>query len=75
MNEPKQGQIWETKSGNMALIVDDPLSQGPKMVWYDYIDHALCVADILNRLKCRSDMTLEQWAAHIKDTDCASYQG
>lgn len=59
----KNGEIWETKSGNTVLIVDRP-SGDPEVgfIWFDPIDRNLCYATLMDQLSHRVNMSITEWA-------------
>lgn len=54
---PNSGEIWQTKSGNLVLIVTRPTETGSELgfVWFDPIDGLVSYAEALDRLSHRFD--------------------
>jgi len=60
---PKNGEVWETKSGNIVLIVERPVSADPEIgfVWLDPIDKTLCYTAVLSQLSRRVNISITEW--------------
>lgn len=59
----KNGQVWETKSGNTVLIVERPTPEGPEIgfIWFDPIDKNLCYATLMDQLSHRVNVSITEW--------------
>jgi len=48
---PKPNQVWQTKSGNRVLIVNDAANQRLGFIWWDSVDREYCFSTLENRLE------------------------
>lgn len=71
-HNPKNGEIWETKSGNIVLIVssftkssitDNHTYETISFVWLDPIDREYVSTVYLDQLSHKLNMTIVEWAA------------
>jgi len=64
---PAAGQVWLTKSGNYAYIVQmnvfDVLNRDHRLgfLWYDKLDGELVCTEIMSQLDTPTDLTFTDW--------------
>ena len=64
---PAVGQVWLTKSGNYAYIVQmnvfDVLNRDHRLgfLWYDKLDRELVCTEIMSQLDTPTDLTFTDW--------------
>ncbi len=65
--EPKNGEIWQTKAGNIVLIVTRPAAEGPEMgfIWFCEIDKDICYATLMNQLSHKLNMSINEWGMNM----------
>lgn len=63
LKTPKNGEVWETKSGSTVLIVDRPTEEGLEkgFVWFDPIDKEICYTLLMDQLSHRINISITEW--------------
>ena len=69
-HNPKNGEIWETKSGNIVLIVasltrdffSNDIRETTSFVWLDQIDKEYTSTIYADQLSHKLNMTIVEWA-------------